>query len=164
MTATITTPIEIPAVRDFEITNTCQCYTCIECSLGYVGSDGSPCENCDGTVEFSNYCFDCLSDDKAIISETAKAWFAANPAPDDVYIVEGSGMGWRGRSGTKVITSEADVSDAISVDSDWTQSWFIDPKAKGEFKASQSHHDSLGEVYMIRPAMKAEAEEWRYNL
>lgn len=73
-------------------------------------------------------------------------------------------MGWRGRSGTKAITFEADVVDAISVDSEWTQSWFIDPKAKGDFKATQSHHDSLGEVYMIRPATRAEVEEWRYSV
>lgn len=160
MTATPAAPETFP-VRDCEITNTCQCYICIECSIGYVGHDDSPCENCDGKVERANYCFDCLSDDKAIITETAEAWFKANPSPDDVYIIEGTGMGWRGRSGTKGITSSDDVSEAIAVDAEWTQSWFIDPKAKGEFKATQTHHDSLGEVYMIRPATRAEAREWR---
>lgn len=158
---TDTTPF---ALRDFEITNTCQCYICLECSLGYTGSDGSPCENCDGTIEHSNFCFDCTSDDKEIISETATAWFAANPAPDDLYVIEGSGMGWRGRSGTKIITATEDVSDAIAVDAEWTQCWFIDPKAKGDFKATQSHHDSLGEVYMVRPATGSEAREWQAGI
>lgn len=160
MTATVATP-ETFAIRDFEITNACQCYICIECSIGYVGHDDSPCENCDGRIEHANHCFDCLSDDKAIITETAKAWFAANQAPDGVYIIEGTGMGWRHRSGIKAITSDADVSAAIAVNSEWTQSWFIDPRTKGEFKATQSHHDSMGEVYVIRPATRAEAKEWR---
>ena len=153
-----------PTLRDFEITSAFQCYTCLECSLGYVGSDGSPCENCGGSVERSNFCFDCFSDNRNVIAETAAAWFATNPAPEDVYMIEGTGMGWRGRAGIKTITPDGDVTEAIAINSDWVQSWFIDPRDKGDFKASQSHHDSLGEVYMIRPATRAEVEEWRDNL
>lgn len=163
MTATTAAP-ETFAIRDFEITNTCQCHICTDCGLGYTGHDDSPCDDCGGEVEFSNECLDCFSDDKAIITETAQAWFAANPAPEDVYIIEGEGMGWRHRSGIKAITSDADISDAISVNAMWTQAWFIDPTAGGEFKATQSHHDAMGEVYTIRPATEDEAEDWRYSL
>lgn len=158
MTA-IATP-DTHAIRDFEITNTCQCSLCAECSIGYVGHDDSPCDECGGRVEYSVDCFDCFSDDKAIITETARAWFAANPAPQDVYIIEGAGMGWRGRSGVKAIASGADVSKAISVDAEWTQFWSIDPKAEGEFKATQAHHDAMGEAYVVRPAMEDEAQDW----
>lgn len=163
MTAT-TAPAKVYPISDFEITNTCQCYTCAECSLGFHGSDDSPCDECGGEVEPSADCFDCYSDDRAIIKETAEAWFATNPAPEGIYIIEGQGMGWRGRAGVKAITSETDIVQAIAVDSEWVQTWSIDPEAGGAFTATQSHHDSMGEAYSVRASTEAEAEEWRYSL
>lgn len=72
----------------------------------------------------------------------------------DYAVIEGRGIGWRGLSGSKVVSFEEldeNPSDVIAPNtSDYSQDWMINKD--GNIEVIQSHHDApTGESYTIRP-------------
>lgn len=71
----------------------------------------------------------------------------------DHVVIEGSGMGWMGQSGRMAMRLDEfmeNPSGAIAPDTaEFTQSW---ARTKdGYLTASQSHHDAMGELYVVKP-------------
>lgn len=138
-----------------EITNSCICLECCECGILCDGVEvGDECEYCeDGKYEYSpggcdgDVCWEYMTDD---LANQWDEFQKKNPTDTGYYIVYGSGMGWRHRSGHKVFdpTREHELWDIIAVDSMWNQTWtFTDTTCT----AVQSHHDAMGESYTVEP-------------
>lgn len=134
----------------FTVTNTCICYYCPDCDMATQSFDGD-CPECGGDLEYMNDCIDCGDDMQESVRYAMGQWFENNPSEVGLWIIKGAGMGWRHLSGWKGITKDTDLTEAISVNSEWTQEWSVDPKPGGRVHIVQSHHDSLGEGYDIEP-------------
>lgn len=144
-------PVDVARV---EINSHCLCFTCPECSIGYIG-DGGQCEDCNTELMPSGDCTGaCFEASVEYLGEAVAGWFAANPAGDGGYRIDGRNMGWRRLSGVCELPAPVGGSDLIyklcgSV-GDYTQQWVVEPVAGGRFECTQFHHDApMGESYTV---------------
>ena len=76
-----------------------------------------------------------------------------NDDSKDHILIEGSGMGWRGLSGYNIVDKETFMDDPIShiapKTDDFNQTWIQDKDGE-TLRVTQSHHDAMGESYIIR--------------
>lgn len=139
------------------LSNTCTCMTCPECNVLFDESEKGPdaCPECGDTeqVTFGDCGGDCYRNAIEVLADMVSQWREANPSVDNEWVITGHGMGWRRRTGTKHIdlTTEC-LSDAISVNSEWTQRFTVEAGPGGTLTCVQSHHDApTGEVYTVEP-------------
>lgn len=144
--------------RTVTVTNRCQCAYCADCEMGVV-TDSGDCPECGREVVYIADCFGCYEDAQTCLADAVAGWMHANPAPHGLYVVFGSNMGWRHLSGYKIVREGDNVSEAISVNSDWVQRWTVEAWSGGALTASQSHHDSWGESYTFAPVSEEDAAE-----
>lgn len=157
-------PATLQTQAKIELSNTCQCMICPECTILYPGADyGEACDECEGPLDFGDCGGDCWTEGNEEVKEFLAQWMELNPSPTGKYMIEGKGMGWRHLSGITLFDPAKDDAVAkVSVDSDFTQNWEIDVRKGGTARATQSHHDAMGEVYTFRPATAREvaAHAW----
>lgn len=150
---------EATVIPTITLTNVCECAYCPTCSIGFTGGADEPCDDCGETIVPTESCYgDC--DDNDYLNEQFAAWEKANHS-DFGYLVTGAGMGWRQMRGSTTLTYGElpdNISALISVKSEWTQRWTIDPREGGVCTAIQSHHDAQGETYAIQPLMGCEGD------
>lgn len=96
---------------------------------------------------------DCFASDAELINNEAAAWLERNPS-EHGYLIEGAGMGWQKRTGTRDWDGREPLYRAIGVDAAWTQDYTF---AEHEIRVRQSHHDAMGERYVVR-AKRADEE------
>ena len=89
---------------------------------------------------------DCVTRDFALVEAETATWLDRNPS-EHGYLIEGAGMGWQKRSGTRDWDGREPLYRAIGVNSAWTQSYTF---GEHEIAISQSHHDAMGERYTVR--------------
>lgn len=163
---TTSTPLDAPEgaqTRTVVVSNTCQCRYCPSCEMGFQEDpealDG--CPECPEDGQYLGDCLGCWEDMTGWLTEVAEEWAELNPSPVNLFLIDGSGMGWRSRSGYKVVGEDDldDLARAIGPDTEWLQRWSAEIRPGGEFKAVQSHHDAMGELYVVTP-MQAEPCEW----
>lgn len=155
-----TTALDHPSTENVTatvvVTNTCQCMWCDECAVMFEEDPAGPdeCPECgtDTHVTFGDCggtCYErAIEDLAALVGE----WTENNPSVDNEWVITGAGMGWRALSGTKHVDLTCFCpSEAINVNSEWTQTWTIDTAPGGSFTAVQSHHDAMGESYTVTP-------------
>lgn len=78
----------------------------------------------------------------------SKVLYDENGEPYNAVRIEGSNMGWRHRSGHRIMRVEdftADPINSIAVNSDYTQQWNVNEDG---ITVTQYHHDApMGEIY-----------------
>lgn len=147
--ATLTAPEPI-TTHTLTITNVCQCMWCPQCCVGTADAD--PCQECNSATEPFDCGGDCYTDAIDVLTDITREWAALNPAVDNEWVITGEGMGWRHVSGqTSLDLTRHCASQAIGVNSEWTQTWTVEVTPGGEFTAVQSHHDAMGEAYKVYP-------------
>lgn len=140
---------KLDLLNNYSVSNTCGCGYCEDCECITSYGDGE-CE-CGAELRFHDCYGDCVEEEIDLVDSVFAAWVAANPTVLG-YLITGTNMGWRHRSGIKILNADADkIVQEISVNSEWTQAWTIEPQTGGKCQAVQSHHDSLGELYTIKP-------------
>lgn len=148
--------LEITRDMTATVTNRCICMYCDECEMGFWCDDetGYECEcGREGSPDID--CMGCWEDMTTTLGYLLEAYDKMNPRQGDWdgFLIVGSGMGWRKRSGYRTLPSYADGEDlarAVGPDTDWAQHWTLTPD--GELTCSQSHHDAWGEAYEVLPA------------
>lgn len=143
-------------VMTVTINNVCQCMCCDACGITFAENPTGPdsCPECQTgeDVTYGDCGGSCYHDAVATLSDAVTEWAGNNPSVDNEWVLTGEGMGWRGLSGTQHIDlTSTCLSDAISVDSEWTQTWTVETDPGGRLTAVQSHHDAMGEGYAVMP-------------
>ena len=160
ITAAATPTIEAhdvtPTVSTVTINNVCQCMHCDACGITFGEDPTGPakCPECETgeDVTFGDCGGSCYHDALADLSEAVREWAENNPSIDNEWVLTGEGMGWRHLSGTQHIDlTTSCLSNAIGVNSEWTQNWTVETDPGGRLTATQSHHDAMGEVYTVTP-------------
>lgn len=108
--------------------------------------------------------YDAIELMKEDISFMVEEWAERLPKRTQYLIIEGEGLGWRGRSGYKVVTLDDFKKNNVSiiaqnhvgVSQEWEQT------LGKELRIRQSHHDSYSESYVVTPTTKKKFEEY-YN-
>ncbi|NKS56258.1 hypothetical protein GS504_01345 [Rhodococcus hoagii] len=156
----MTSATTVPARQalTLELTNTCQCEYCDDCSLVIAGGS-TRCPECEGELAMIDCGGHCWASDTELLRELVAEWTSANPSESGRFWVDGEGMGWRQRSGFVVVDlDDVDPWEVVGVNSEWTQTWTIEAWKGGRLEVTQSHHDAMGECYTFRPATEAEVE------
>ena len=96
---------------------------------------------------------DCVTTDFALVEEETATWLDANPS-EHGYLIEGAGMGWQKRAGTRDWDGREPLYAAVGVNSAWQQAYTF---GDHEIEIVQSHHDAMGERYTVR-APRADEE------
>lgn len=150
-TATTATTVQVT------ISNVCHCWSCNDCGVLFPDRSAwpptCPDPDCDTDDVDLGYCGgDCYTDAVAALNAAVAAWVEANPSVDREWVITGRGMGWRHRTGSAHIDlTRESLSEAVGVDSEWSQEWTIDAAPGGVLRGVQSHHDAMGETYDVEP-------------
>lgn len=151
MSAVPSSPPRVEFDATVELTNSCVCMWCPECSFGTRGDER--CDDCRGPLERLGECFGCYDEDLAYVDELVAAWAAVNPAPHGLWRVDGRGMGWRRTNGHDYLDlTQESLSGRCAVNAAWTQRFTVQVRPGGELSVCQSHHDAMGELYTVRAA------------
>lgn len=154
-----------PTAHETTLTNTCQCYYCESCEMGFVDSpDGTgTCPECEEDGEPDFHCSGCWEVFTWQLDDDLKAWLQRNPSPTGKYRIDGTGMGWRNRTGWKIVDEDEMTAEqlawAIGPNTEWIQRWSVEPRIGGSLRCSQSHHDAMGEGYTITPLTEDDEED-----
>lgn len=135
-----------------ELHNTCQCAFCPKCET-HLWEYLEDCVNCGESftnLESYDCCGVCWEYNTEDLKGLVENWLKDNSS-DHGFYVTGDDMGWRHLSGYNII-SEDELEDSpwdiVGVNSEWTQNWEFH---NNHIRVIQSHHDAMGEVYIIRP-------------
>jgi hypothetical protein len=90
-------------VWEITLNSDCQCYDCVKCGVGYVGTDpGQKCDECEVELVSADSCIGCWDDSESNFYEALEAWRNSMGVNHEVVRIEATGMGWQRVSGYSV--------------------------------------------------------------
>lgn len=145
-------------ITKLEISNSCTCHYCKECSVGWVG--GGNCIDCGSELQPTTYCDAICWEDSNMAAEYAVEEYLNSINNPTHLRIEGRAMGWQRRSGWKDTKSDWEsLRDSLSIDGEYTLRMEIDTAA-GIFTVRRySHDEPTGASFSIYPI-----QLWRESL
>lgn len=142
---------------EIELTSDCQCWSCTECGVGYVGAeDEQKCEECDKDLERADSCFGCWDDSESNFYDALEEWRKEVGVAWEKIRIKGVGMGWTSSSGEAVVDFDKALR-ALTINGDFR----IEAKWQGKnFSARRwSHDEPMGSAHFEFLLVKYDEEE-----